>query len=482
MNIMSYEIVIGLEVHIQLTTLSKAFCADNAHFGGSPNSHISAISLAHPGTLPRPNKKQLEYAVRLGIAMGSTINMLNTFDRKNYFYPDLPKGYQITQDKCPVCVEGGLLINVNGQEKYIRLHHIHQEEDAGKSVHDRNQYFSLIDLNRAGVPLLEIVTEPDFRSSEEVDAFMTAMRQLVRYLGISDGNMEEGSMRCDVNVSVRPKGQIQFGERCEIKNINSMRFARKAIEYEANRQIQLLQTGEKVIQQTRTFDPNTGTTAALRSKEDAHDYRYFPDPDLPPVIVTPEELTIIQNLLPQLPWQHKAKFINDYGLSEYDAKLLSEEREVAEYFLALCQQSTAYKPIANCIINAILPYVNQHKIAIAQFPVSQKNLLEFLQLIENEKVSNSIAYQQLFPALVTLPHRSPTDMAEMLDLMQTSNADELDTIIQNVLTQFTDKVDAYKKGKTGLLGLFVGEVMKQTNGKANPKMLNERILAALKAR
>jgi aspartyl-tRNA(Asn)/glutamyl-tRNA(Gln) amidotransferase subunit B len=288
-----YEMVIGLEAHVQLSTHSKAFCADDARFGGPPNTHISAISLAHPGTLPRLNRAQLTGAVRLGLALGCTINRTSTFDRKHYFYADLPKGYQITQDRQPICL-GGNLGN-------IRIHHIHMEEDAGKSMHDQLPDASLIDLNRAGVPLLEIVTEPDFRSAEEVDMFMNQLRRLVRYLDISDGNMEQGSLRCDINVSVRRKGVTTLGTRCEIKNVNSMRFARRAIQYEVKRQIDLLEAGGEIQQNTLHFDPDTGVTTPMRSKEDAHDYRYFPEPDLPPVVVSESWLSEIQSQMPVLP-------------------------------------------------------------------------------------------------------------------------------------------------------------------------------------
>ncbi|RME95530.1 MAG: Asp-tRNA(Asn)/Glu-tRNA(Gln) amidotransferase subunit GatB, partial [Bacteroidetes bacterium] len=285
---MAYETIIGLEIHVQLSTRSKAFCGDEIRFGAEPNTLVSPISLGHPGTLPRLNFHHLEYAIRLGLALGSTINLRHSFDRKNYFYADLPKGYQITQDALPICVGGSLAVQVGGEEKHIRIHHIHMEEDAGKSMHDSADPYSYIDLNRAGTPLLEIVTEPDLRSAEEVDAMMSAMRQLVQYLDISDGNMQEGNMRCDVNVSIRPQGSTTLGNRCEIKNLNSMRYARKAIEYEVHRQIDLVENGQTVAQVTLNFDPNTGVTFPLRTKEDAHDYRYFPDPDIPPVVLTQE--------------------------------------------------------------------------------------------------------------------------------------------------------------------------------------------------
>ncbi|MEM1123566.1 MAG: Asp-tRNA(Asn)/Glu-tRNA(Gln) amidotransferase subunit GatB, partial [Bacteroidota bacterium] len=363
-----YETVIGLEVHVQLGTKSKAFCGDDASFGAPPNTHISTISLGHPGTLPRLNKKQIEYAVKLGLALGCKISPTNYFDRKNYFYADLPKGYQITQDRMPICIGGGIDVETEAGKRHIRMHHIHMEEDAGKSIHDIAPDASFIDLNRAGVPLLEVVTEPDFRSAQEVDVFMNAMRQLVRYLEVSDGNMQEGSLRCDCNVSVRLKGAEKFGERCEIKNMNSMRFARKAIEYERKRQIDLIEAGGKVAQQTLNFDPVTGVTAPLRDKEDAHDYRYFPEPDLPPVVISEEYLATIKSKMPALPWELQQTFIEKYQLSAYNAKLLTEEKGIATFFQALTQHTKNYKAAANLIINKISPWLNEEKQSIDKFP------------------------------------------------------------------------------------------------------------------
>lgn len=467
-----YETVIGLEVHVQLSTASKAFCSDDARYGGDPNTHISTISLGHPGTLPMLNKKQVEYAVRLGLALGSEINQTNNFDRKNYFYADLPKGYQITQDLRPVCIGGHLQIKTEAGEKAIRIHHIHMEEDAGKSIHDMAPGASWIDLNRAGVPLLEIVTEPDMRSGAEVDAFMTGMRQLVRYLEVSDGNMQEGSMRCDCNVSVRLKGATSYGERCEIKNLNSMRYARQAIKYEVKRQIDLLESGGKVEQQTLNFDPVTGVTAPLRSKEDAHDYRYFPEPDLPPVIVTDEALAEIRDSLPALPWELACVFQEELGLSAYDTQILTEEKATALYFQALTQHTKNYKAAANLVINKILPFCQENNLAISAYPVSYAGLASFIQLIEQAKVSNTIAYQKLLPALQENPEQEPLALAQSLNLLQTADEDFLNQLVAEVIAAFPDKVGAYRKGKKGLLGFFMGEVMKRSKGKAEPKSTN----------
>lgn len=467
-----YETVIGLEVHVQLATASKAFCGDDARFGGDPNTHISTISLGHPGTLPRLNKKQVEYAVRLGLALGSTINPTNNFDRKNYFYADLPKGYQITQDLKPVCVGGSLAIATEAARKVIRIHHIHMEEDAGKSIHDMAPNASWIDLNRAGVPLLEIVTEPDMRSAAEVDTFMNSMRQLVRYLEISDGNMQEGSMRCDCNVSVRLKGATTFGERCEIKNLNSMRYARQAIKYEVKRQIDLLESGGQVEQQTLNFDPGTGVTSPLRSKEDAHDYRYFPEPDLPPVIVSDELLTEIRASLPPLPWELAKHFQTELGLSAYDTKILTEEKTTALYFQGITKHTKNFKTAANLVINKILPYCQEQGMAISTYPVSYPAIAEFIQLIEQGKVSHTIAYQKLLPALIEAPDQAPLALAQQLNLIQSADEDFLNDLVGEVMAAFPDKVAAYQKGKKGLLGFFMGEVMKRSKGKAEPKSTN----------
>lgn len=468
----SYETIIGLEVHVQLATQSKAFCADDTTFGAEPNTHISVISLGHPGTLPKMNKKQIEYAVRLGLALNCKINPRNTFDRKNYFYADLPKGYQITQDAAPICLGGQLEIKVGEEKKIIRLHHIHMEEDAGKLIHDIDPNHSLVDLNRAGVPLLEIVTEPDFRSAEEVDAFMNAMRQLVRYLEVSDGNMEEGSLRCDCNVSVRKKGDTQLNERCEIKNMNSMRYARQAIRFEQKRQIDLMEKGERVAQNTLNFDPATGTTSPLREKEDAHDYRYFPEPDLPPVVLSKEYIEKIKSAMPPLPHELFQQFTHEFQLPVYDANLLTEEKETALYFLGISEFTKNYKAVANLIINKIKPYCNEEKILLADLKVTAKTFAEFANLIESGKVSSSIAYQKIFPALLTTPEKNPEQLAEELNLIQSNDEDFLEKIVNEVLENNPKEVVAYQKGKKNLLGFFMGQVMKNSKGKAEPKSTN----------
>lgn len=476
-----YETVIGLEVHIQLSTRSKAFCADDASFGGAPNTRVSAISLGHPGTLPMPNRAHVAYAVRLGLALGCHINPVSTFDRKNYFYADLPKGYQITQDKQPICTGGALDIRVGGAVKTVRIHHIHIEEDAGKSIHDQLPDASLIDLNRAGVPLLEIVTEPDLRSAEEVDAFMSAMRRLVRYLDISDGNMEQGSMRCDVNVSVRRYGQQTYGTRCEIKNLNSMRFARRAIEYEAGRQIALVERGQAVEQNTLHFDPQTGVTSPLRSKEEAHDYRYFPDPDLPPLVLEPAYIESIRSQMPPLPEEVYCRFTEEYGLSDYDAALLAEEKPVALYFMELCRHTPHTKAAANLVINKLLPWRDENQADLYNFPLSLPALAEMLQLVADNQISHSAAYQRLWPAMLAEPGQSPAKLAQNLNLLQTSDADFIVALIDQVLAAHPDKVSEFKKGKKGLQGFFMGELMRLSQGKADPKTATTMLLQKLQA-
>ena len=468
-----YEAVIGLEVHIQLATKSKAFCSDDASFGGDPNTHISAISLAHPGTLPKLNKKQLEFAVRLGLALNSSINKTNYFDRKNYFYADLPKGYQITQDSQPICIGGSFKLNVAGQKKTIRIHHIHMEEDAGKSIHDKDPDYSLIDLNRAGVPLLEVVTEPDFRSAAEVDTFMTSMRQLVRYLEISDGNMEQGSMRCDCNISIRLKGEKVLNERCEVKNVNSMRFARQAIQYEFKRQVELVEAGKKVSQQTLNFDPSTGTTSPLRKKEDANDYRYFPEPDLLPLVLSDQDINKIRKSVSPLPWEIHEQLIQKYNLTAYDAKLIAEEKPIALFYKKLADECGKFKSAANLVINKIKPFLAEQKISIEAFPINIQSLATFINLIESGKVSNSTAYQRLFPALIKEPKKSPESLAESLNLAQSTDNDFLETLVSETIQKHPDKVLAYQKGKKGLIGFFMGEVMRRSKGKAEPKTTND---------
>lgn len=475
----NYETVIGLEVHVQLGTASKAFCGDAVGFGAAPNTQISPISLGHPGTLPWVNARQVEYAVRLALALGAELQTTNTFDRKNYFYADLPKGYQITQDRHPIARGGFLPIKVGSSWRNIPIDHFHMEEDAGKSIHNLDPAHSLIDLNRAGTPLLEVVTRPELHTGEEVDAFMTAMQQLVRYLGISDGNLEEGSLRCDINISVRLHGATQLGERCEVKNVNSMRFARMAIDYEVKRQIDLLEGGGRIKQQTLNFDPQTGVTTPLRSKEDAHDYRYFPEPDLPPVVLTPAYIAAIQASLPPLPQAVYQRLTEQFQLSDYDATLLGADHLWSNFFFDLMVHTPLSKAAANFIINRIMPVCQEKAWTPAHFPLTMPQLAVLLQLVEEGKISNSMAVQRLFPALLENPTADPLELAQTLNLLQTSSADEIEAWIAVVLADNPAKVQAYRKGKKGLLGFFMGELMKKSKGKVDPKVATQRLEAAL---
>ncbi|MEM6394865.1 MAG: Asp-tRNA(Asn)/Glu-tRNA(Gln) amidotransferase subunit GatB [Bacteroidota bacterium] len=465
-----YETVIGLEAHVQLATQSKAFCGDATAFGAEPNTQLSIVSLGYPGTLPRLNKKQLAYAIRLGLATKGQITKRTTFDRKNYVYADLPKGYQITQDRAPISIGGHLPIRLpDGSSKHIRLHHIHMEEDAGKSIHSAGKNYTQIDLNRAGVPLLEVVTEPDLRSADEVAAFMRELRRLVRYLGISDGNMQEGSLRCDVNISIRPHGSKTYGTRTEVKNLNSMRYARQAIAFEVQRQTELLDEGELVVQETRQFDPQRGQTFSLRTKEEAHDYRYFPDPDLPPVQITKKQIDEQRNRASQLPWLAYAHIYELLENDHKDTENIIDEPEVYFWFSQLMDAGLPPKHTAKLVLNKLLPWLREHDLQPAQCPLSAEQIGKYLQLIESGKVAAAQANAKLLPALLEQPEHKPEKLADELGLMQLQDDDFLFRLAQVVTSEFPDKVAAYKKGKKGLIGFFMGEVMKRSQGKAEPK-------------
>ncbi|MEC8273882.1 MAG: Asp-tRNA(Asn)/Glu-tRNA(Gln) amidotransferase subunit GatB [Bacteroidota bacterium] len=470
-----YELVVGLEVHAQLSTKTKAYCNDSTEYGASPNTQTSPITLGHPGTLPKSNSKVIEYAVKMGIACGSNIRKRNEYSRKNYFYPDLPKGYQITQDTTPIC--NGGVINVkdaNGNTKAINITRIHMEEDAGKSIHDLDPFNSLVDLNRAGVALIEIVSEPDIRSSDEAYQYLAEVRKLVRYLDICDGNLEEGSLRCDANISVMLKGSKTFGNRAEVKNMNSLRNVKRAIEHEMNRQIEILENGGVVEQQTRSFNANTGTTSLMRSKEDANDYRYFPEPDLQPVLVTEEYIETIKKSLPPLPKELFRKFTNEYGLSEYDTNVIIEEKDVALYFNELCQYTKNYKAAANFVNGSVKSYLNENAIEMSQFSISTKRLAQLIQLVDEGKVSNSVATQKIFGELIG-NNISAEEIAKKNNWIQESNTDALQSFVEEAIAKYPEKVLEYKAGKKGLIGLFMGEVMKLSRGKADPKIANQLV-------
>lgn len=465
-----YEVVIGLEVHAQLQTETKIFAADPASFGALPNTHISPITLGHPGTLPKLNRKAVEYAIKLGLAVGSKISDRQYFDRKNYFYPDLPKGYQITQDKTPICIGGGVKVKLKEGEKTVRFHHIHLEEDAGKMLHLDGESDSLVDYNRAGTPLVEMVTEPEIKSAEEAFQFMTEVRKLVRYLGICDGNMEEGSLRCDVNVSVMPVGSKVFGTKVEIKNMNSIRNVYRAIEFEIPRQIEMVERGEAIIQETRSFDANTGKTHGMREKESMNDYRYFPEPDLTPLIISEDWLFAVKTQMPALPWELFEKFTREYHLPEYDAGVLTDSREIAEYFEATCSFTNNYKAVSNWIMGTVKSYLNENNLEISDFSVSPERLAQLIILVDEDKVSNSTAAQKIFPELLKDSVKTPLQIAEANNLIQQSNTDSLQSLIDEVLAANQPKVKEYKQGKKGLLGMFMGEIMKKSKGSADPKV------------
>ncbi len=481
-----YELIVGLEVHAQLSTKSKMYCADDTTFGSMPNTQISPLSLGHPGTLPKVNKKAVEYAIKMGLATGCQIREVNEFARKNYFYADLPKGYQITQDKTPICTEGHLTFEMNTEdkktasyEKTVRILRIHLEEDAGKSIHDLDPFFTLIDLNRAGVPLIEIVSEPDIRTSDEAYQYLTEIRKILRYLDICDGNMEEGSMRCDANISIRMKGEEILNTRVEVKNMNSMRNVKRAIESEFIRQIDLVENGGTVHQETRGFDPNTGHTIGQRSKEHAHDYRYFPEPDLPPVIVTADFLNNIKSALPKLPQQLVLEYINQYELPAYDARILTEDKELAFYFNELITLTKNYKAASNWLLGPVKSYLNENGLEITQFVLKPSAIADLIQLIDEGKSNFSIASQKIFPVMVAEPAKSPLSIAESLNLLQTGDEDFIAGLVHTVLASLPEKVAEYKGGKKGLLGLFVGEVMKASKGKADPKIINKLLASQL---
>jgi aspartyl-tRNA(Asn)/glutamyl-tRNA(Gln) amidotransferase subunit B len=469
-----YEAVIGLEIHSQLLTRSKAFCSDSVEYGLLPNTQTSVISLGHPGTLPKHNKRAIELAICMGLACNCQIREYNQYARKNYFYADLTKGYQITQDKTPICYEGHVEIELkDGSTKQINLERIHMEEDTGKSMHDQDLYSSLIDYNRAGTPLIEIVTKPDFRTGEEAYAFITLIRQMVRYLDICDGNMEEGSLRCDANVSVMLKGASEYGTKVEVKNMNSMRNVQRAIDFEINRQIELIEAGGKVMQETRTFDAMKNITIVMRTKEGANDYRYFPEPDLPPLVVNEAWIEKIRSEMPSLPKELIAKYIKEYKLTEYDARVITDFKETAAYFEQICHHTGNYKAAANWINGAIKSYMNEQGIDISMFPVKPIAIADIINIIDEGKLSNSAASQQVFPMMAKHPERSPLEIATELNLIQDSNADSIEPLIDEVLAKYPEKIIEYKEGKKTLMGLFVGEVMKLSKGKADPKITNE---------
>ncbi len=475
-----YEPVIGLEVHAQLKTQTKIFCSCPANFSAGPNSNVCPVCLGHPGVLPVLNRKAVEFAIKLGFALNARINTRSIFARKNYFYPDLPKGYQISQFSFPVVGEGTLAIELeDGTEKLIGVTRAHLEEDAGKSIHDRGPY-TLVDANRCGVPLLEIVSHPDMRSGAEAAAYLKTLRQILLYLDICDGNMEEGSLRCDANISVRLRGERKLGTKTEVKNMNSFRNVERAINFEISRQIDLLEDGEEVVQQTLLWNADKGVAVPMRSKEDSHDYRYFPDPDLRPLDIDARWLSDVKASMPELPAAKKARYTAEYGLPHYDASVLTQQPEIAEYFEAAAGKTKAWKELSNRIMTDVMGVVNEQKIAVSEFTIEPERLAQLVELISSGVISGKIA-KDVFARMLD-EKTSPADIVAREGLTQISDTAEIEKLIEKLLDENPIQVAEYLSGKDKVLGFFVGKVMRETKGKANPGTVNTILLASLKKR
>ncbi len=475
-----YEAVIGLEVHAQLATNSKLFCADATTFGSAPNTQISPITMGHPGSLPKTNKKAVEYAIKMGLACGSTIVKENYFARKNYFYPDLPKGYQISQHTTPICAGGKIQIKVESQKRYVQLNRIHLEEDAGKSIHDIDPTHTLIDLNRAGTPLIEIVTEPDLYSADEAFAYVTEIRKLVQWLGICDGNMEEGSLRCDANVSVRLKGEKKLGTRVEVKNLNSIRNVKKSIEYEIARLIEVLESGGTITQQTRSFDASNDTTFAIRDKEEANDYRYFPDPDLAPFVLSESYIDAIKKGLPILPDALEEKLMKQYQLNSYDATQICESLTTAAYFESTSKFTNQYKSVANWMLGPIKSYLNEAGLDYNNLVLQPATLADLINLIDAGQLNFSVAASKILPQLINGIKTDVLAVANDLNLLQVNDADTLEKWVDAAIASMPDKVIEYQKGKKGLIGLFIGAVKKMSQGQADPNKVSDMLIKKIK--
>ncbi len=475
----NWDLVVGLEVHAQLLTKSKAYSSDPNAYGDRPNTLAGPVTLALPGTLPVANTVVIDHAIKLGLACGCNIAPRMHYARKNYFYPDLPKGYQITQDTTPICTGGSIPITLeDGTEKAIALTRIHMEEDAGKSIHDVDPFNTLVDLNRAGVPLVEIVSEPVIRSSQEAYDYLVEVRRIVRYLDICDGNMEEGSLRCDANISIRPKGTTTLGTRTEVKNMNSFRNVQRAIEHEAQRQSEVLAAGGIIRMETRNFDAAKGITTTLRSKEMAHDYRYFPEPDLLPLTVSEKKKVAVQQSMPPLPRELRTKYTAQYGLSAYDADVLTDDKGTALYYEAVVAQLNGngekkpYKQAANWVMGDVRSWVNTHGLSITEFPLVPERLAGLVDLMESGRVGHSLASQKLSPLMLE-KDATAADLAEKYGLLLSTDTSAIEEAVLQAMARFPDKVEAYRAGNKGLLGLFMGEVMKASKGKADPKAANE---------
>lgn len=442
-----YIPTIGLEVHAQLNTESKIFAPDATAFGQDPNTQISVISLAHPGTLPKLNRAVVEKAMRMGIACGSKISPEQIFDRKNYFYPDLPKGYQITQDHTPICVGGEVPIRTEAGERTVQLNRIHLEEDAGKSIHAEGEPDTRVDFNRAGVPLIEIVTEPVIDSAEEAAAFMAQIRRLVRFLDVCDGNMEEGSLRCDANISIRPVGQEKLGPKVEVKNMNSLRHVARAVNYEIQRQSALLDAGETVLSETRTYNVQQNKTYGMRTKEELNDYRYFPDPDLSPLVISDQWQDQVRVGMPELPWALEQRLQSAMGLPALDAGVLTDTKAMADYFLAMVEGGSPPKAASNWLMGPVKGYLNDQSVEIEKFPLSPERLTGLIRLVEEGTVGHTVAAQQLFPLMIRQPDQTAEALAQREGLVQSRDTGALEAAIEEVLTTYPEKIKAYQKGK-----------------------------------
>ena len=468
---MEYESVIGLEVHAQLLTETKIFCGCSTRFGEAPNSNTCPVCLGMPGVLPVLNKKVVEYAIKMAISTHCRVNGTSTWARKNYFYPDLPKGYQITQFAHPIAEAGYVDIEIDGAKKRIGITRIHMEEDAGKSIHDDLSPFSYVDLNRAGVPLIEIVSEPDMRTTDEAVHYLRRLHEILVYLEICDGNMEEGSFRCDANISLRPKGEEKLGIRAELKNMNSFRNVQHALEYEIQRQRAILEGGGRVAQETRLWDVPQGVTHSMRGKEEAHDYRYFPDPDLVPVVISDEWREGIKNALPELPMEKRARFVEQYGIPPYDAGVLTASRDLADYYEETVRLCGKPKIASNWVMGDFLAYLNEEKLDVTESPVTPQILAELIDMIKDGTISGKIA-KEVFEDM-SRSGKSPREIVEEKGLVQITDTAELEKIVEEVLEANQKQLEQYRGGKRQLFGFFVGQAMKATRGRANPEIVNE---------
>jgi aspartyl-tRNA(Asn)/glutamyl-tRNA(Gln) amidotransferase subunit B len=466
-----YEVVIGLEVHAQMLTDTKIFCGCSTKFGSEPNTQTCPVCIGMPGVLPVLNKKALQFAIKTGLATDCRISSFSRFARKNYFYPDLPKGYQISQYELPVCEHGCIGIIVDGNVKKIGITRIHMEEDAGKNIHEGAGTYSFVDLNRAGVPLMEIVSEPDIRSPQEAVEYMKKLRAILRYLGVCDGNMEQGSLRCDANISVRLINQTEFGTRTELKNINSFRFVEKALEYEIKRQIKVIESGGRIVQETRLWDPNRGITESMRGKEEAHDYRYFPEPDLVPIVVEKEWIDEIKASLPELPDIKRDRFVTEYGLPETDADLLVSEKPLADWYEEAVKLGGQPKSVANWIMGDLMRLLNADNKIIEDCSLKPNQLVDMLRLMDNGTISGKIA-KSVFEEMYTTG-KDPEGIVKEKGLVQISDSGEIEKAVDDVISKYLKEAERYRAGEEKLMGFFVGQVMKVTKGKANPQMVNE---------